>query len=185
MKPSEEITDTTAKKEKTTLFSFVKKHPAFVTFILALIVIGGVILWKDISRSTWQKEFTTKANVEYVENQESLMKLVAKTLVWQIRSEVLRNNTEQIDLLLIDMLNENNIEYLHYATTDGNVVLSTNKKVQGQNLNDLFAASILNTDEPTIEYMGNTLVVGAPIMGIDKKLGMLIIGYNLKKLSVE
>ena len=113
------------------------------------------------------------------------MKLVAKTLVWQIRSEVLRNNTEQIDLLLIDMLNENNIEYLHYATTDGNVVLSTNKKVQGQNLNDLFAASILNTDEPTIEYMGNTLVVGAPIMGIDKKLGMLIIGYNLKTLSVE
>ncbi len=171
--------------QKITFWGFVKKHPTFSTIVVALAVIGIVILWKDISRNNWEKQVQKQVTKELLVQQESMIKLIAKTLVWNVRSEVLRNNIEQIDILFIDLVRDSQIEFVHYINMDGIVVLSTNKKTESQSVIKDFSTNILNTNQTITEKIDNLLIASSPIMGVDRQLGVVIIGYSPSSITLK
>ncbi len=182
---SNETVNNNTPKPKMTFWGFVKKHPTFTAIIIALLTIGVVILWKDASHARWQKEMTEKASTQLFNKQEELIKLVAKPLVWNIRAEMLRNNMEQVSILMTDMVRENNIQYVHLIDTNGVVLMSTNKKLEGQIITNEFDSSLLKTTEPTTLVIENIVQVAAPVMGVDRQLGVLILGYQPTMLVLE
>ena len=182
---SNEVSEPNTIKTKLTFWGFIKKHPTFTTIIVALLSIGAVILYKDASHAKWQKEMTEKASNQLFNTQEDLIKLVAKPLVWNIRAEMLRNNMEQVSILMTDMVRDNTIQYVHLIDTNGLVLLSTNKKLEGQIITNEFDSSLLKTTEPTTLVIENIVQVAAPVMGVDRQLGVLILGYQPTMLVLE
>ena len=128
---------------------------------------------------------TDKASNQLSNTQEDLIKLVAKPLVWNIRAEMLRNNMEQVSILMTDMVRDNTIQYVHLIDTNGLVLLSTNKKLEGQIITNEFDSSLLKTTEPTTLVIENIVQVAAPVMGVDRQLGVLILGYQPTMLVLE
>jgi hypothetical protein len=104
---------------------------------------------------------------------------MAKPLVWNIRADMLRRNSEQINLLFLDLVKEKNFQFIHLIAPDGYVLLSTNKSLEGKLIDaNVDAALLLVRSEMVVIEINHVLYVSAPIFGVDKQIATLIIGYK-------
>ena len=124
---------------------------------------------------------------EMVEKNHELLTLLCKPLVWSIRSEMLRGNIEQVNIFTTDLVKEKNFQYIHLIDPSGTFLVSTNKRLEGQAAGTMFNADILTTDSTTVRTAedGKTLIVAAPVMGYDKRLGTLILSYMMDEFHAE
>ncbi len=169
-------------KNNSTFWGLIKKHSTITAIIIGLMAIAVVYLWKDIESANQKSTIENTAKTQIIDNQKALLKLVAKPFVWSIRTEMLLGNLEQVNILIIDMVKENNFVFIHVIEPNGNVLLSTNKRIEGQPIGDEIDSKLLNVDSPFI--MSNNLnkfVVSAPIMGVDRRLATLVFGYTPKE----
>jgi hypothetical protein len=177
---SEEQNDATGiTKSNLGFWQLVKKHSTLTAIIIGLMVVVIVYLWKDMEIANQKTKIEKVAKTQIHENQQELLKLVAKPFVWSIRTEMLRGNLEQVNILITDMVKENNFVFIHLIEPNGNVLLSTNKRIEGQQIGEEIDRTLLNVDSSVIKYNNqNEFVVAAPVMGVDRRLAMLVFGYT-------
>ncbi len=166
-------------KKPSAFRKFIKKYPRASIIIVAIIALAVVYFVKDIQASIETKALIKKANAEMVESQKASLKLFSKPLAWSIRTELLRGSNDQVDLLINDVVREKGLEFLHLLGNDGKVTFTTNRKLIGGELDLSKAAGYLGADTTSV-YMENDslIVLVAPVMGYDSRLGSLVIGYK-------
>jgi len=177
--PKVEANDAIEVKKPSFFSRFVKKHPVITAVFLGLLAVVLVYFWKDIEGNYQRKAVVEVATTQLQDNNQLLLKLISKPLVWNIRAEMLRGNMEQIDLLMNNLVKEKNFQFIHLVEPDGNVILSTNKQMQGQSLdNGIIWKALLNDSTVVLVDKANIITVVAPVMGFDERMATLVIGYQ-------
>jgi sensor histidine kinase regulating citrate/malate metabolism len=169
----------TTKKRPSAFRRFLKKHPIFTTVVAGLIAVVLVYFGKDIQGNIQKKALVKEANTELRQNNEALAKLIAKPLVWSIRSEMLRGNMEQVSQLITDLVKGSQVQFIHLLDQNGTVKLSTNKNREGQPIAEEAIKAVLKADSTSLVGAEDHLVtVVSPIMDYDKRLGTLVVGVS-------
>jgi predicted negative regulator of RcsB-dependent stress response len=170
-------TNATETQKPNVFWRFLKKN--FLTVFL-LLALGGVYLWGSFKMKRITREHETET-VKLIEMYNHKMDSVglANTLIsvkafgWAVRSELMRGNMENIDLLFNNFVKEANIEQIDLVNpATVNVVKSTNKKEEGMAITNPY---ILGTDKQITQPDSKGYKIINPVMGLDTKIGILII----------
>ena len=166
-------------EKKPSAFSkFAKKHPVLMTILCGMIVVVIVYFWKEVEGNLRRKALIEAATNDLQENNQKMLVLFSKPLVWNIRSEMLRGNMEQVNLLISDLVKEKNFRYIQLVELNGNILLSTNKKMEGQAVDNENIKGALAADSTVlIKGEDNMITVISPVMGYDKRMASLVICY--------
>jgi Tfp pilus assembly protein PilZ len=184
--PGKSPKDNSKPIEKFSFWRMIIKHSTVSVLLLSVLALTVVYIWKE-SQNERQKSVILKAATLQLEtNQQDLLKIMAKPLVWDIRSEMLRGNMEQVNLLITDLVKEKNFRYIHLIAANGNVILSTNKELEGKQIGNEIIAHLVLVESPSIvELADKIIVVAAPVMGIDRRLATLVIGYKTEEIKIK
>lgn len=164
---------------------------SLIIIVSALVLLASLWVWKSIEisqvekRAEGQKQaIKITAKNQLMEAHEAHLKLLAKPMIWALRTEMMQGNMGQVNLYLSDLVKEKNIQRVLVANPKGTVIASTNKKDEGQSFISLGAGNIQNNDNTTIQQAGDSkLMVTSPIMGFNNRLGTLLIKYNIPKIT--
>ena len=173
-------------KHRITVWSLIKNHPTISVLLLGILATIVILVWKNIENDRQKARTITLATQAIEANQIDLVKMIAKPLVWSIRSEILRGNLEQVNILISDMVKEKNFRYIHIIAPDGNVILSTNKSLEGKPIGNAVDSTLLVIESrPMALLSGKILVVTSPVMGVDRRLATLVLGYETVQLKLQ
>ena len=173
--------DATAGQKKNHLVGrYIWKHK-FVFFLLLIILVGSAwaaikiyVITKDATLQKTQLEQTFNAKIDSIQNANLLE--ISKVFSWSIRIELMRDNLEQVDQLFFAFVKESDIENVKLINPTTQLILkSTNQKEIGQVFPN---AVLLQKDEPTIFKQNKLATIIIPIMGLNTKLGVLVITRN-------
>ncbi len=164
-------------KKESKILLFVKKH-WFVFLLVAVIII--ILLWAVIKIQIIEKRSATEkeqlVNL-YEQRMDSInlsnKELTSKVFSWAIRSEMTRQNMEQVNQFFSAFVKEPNIRRVQLIDpVTAKVLLSSDKKDEGTIVQD---ALILQT-EKTIHLSAETGdKIISPVMGLDTRIGVLVI----------
>jgi uncharacterized protein YeeX (DUF496 family) len=155
-----------------------------ITFLIAVLVI--LSLWAFIKISLLENKFkkeTLKLKSDYENKIDSLttkqLMLSSKVFSWAIRSELTRENKEQVNQFFLNFIKEPGVSKVEFVNAlDGRVVLSTNKKDEGS----VFPNQVALVTTETINYRNDSVLsIVSPVMGLNNKLGVLVIEYDLNR----
>ncbi len=163
--------------------SFLLNHKVSVFLVL---VILGVFSWgtfKNYQLKSQFEENKIKLETQYAQKTDSLQvanyKLTTKVFSWAIRSELMRNNNEQINQFFLSFIQNPNIEKVQLVNPDNAVILlSTDKKDEGMKMD---MTQINQTDSLMVVREASVLKIYNPIMGLNKKIGILVVAISSQK----
>lgn len=176
-----EMNNSTAVEEKPSFLKRIRKalwkHK--LSSLLALLLIL-VLIWSAIrlKRSEKQHEAVTSTLINQYELQiDSIqianMILTVRVFTWAIRGELIRNNLDQVDQYFTRFIKEPQIARLQLIHPDSlRIILSTNRKDEGMILED---KGLSEVDKITIQTDSTGVRLINPIMGLDEKIGLLIV----------
>jgi hypothetical protein len=160
-----------------------------IIIIIALVLIAGLWAWKTIQINNIrnqaeqeQLELNKKAIAQIRKIDEVNLKLLAKPLVWAIRTEMLNNNVNQVALYINEIVRQNNFRKISVIDGNGIVMLSTDKKEEGKAFGLAGSIIDLSSNNTLVANLNDTMMVmTSPIMGFNNRLGTLNIIYSAKQ----
>lgn len=174
-------------------FAHLRKH--WLVYLLLVLLLGStstLILNKKYALKQQATNFAQHQNTERTIAQHTLDSLTAdqltatmKALVWAIRSELVRENVEQVDQYFRQFVKTKGINEITLIENNGAIRLSTNMKEEGELLEanlakEALAANdvlILNTEEE------NKIFLIAPVLSFNNRLGTLIVLYQKPQIT--
>lgn len=164
-------------KFKHKLVAFSKNHKAATVLVILLLV---VLVWFSIKIRINEKNFNnekTQLITQYESKIDSLQinHLVFATEVfsWAVRSELLRENTENLNQLLTVFVKGSSADLVQIVNPeDKMVLLSSDTKFEGVSYSDSLNFEIKNT--MVLEKEGVVKII-TPVMGYNKMIGILIV----------
>ncbi|MFV0471161.1 MAG: hypothetical protein ACK5L7_03895 [Paludibacteraceae bacterium] len=170
-----------SKEIKNSTAVIVRKNNQFIKYIFwgmfAVIAVLSIIAWVKI-RNLQEKNIRQK--IEYEQKIDSVhiadMAIMAKTFSWAVRSDLLRNNKDQAQLHLDNLMKEPNLKKAFVIdAANNNIVLSTSKNEIGIPNSDF---SLTRIETPTIRKNGDIVQIATPIMNLHKKMGVCVVEIN-------
>jgi hypothetical protein len=160
-----------------------------ITIGVALVLILVIWIWKTIEinkvkkiAAQDQQTLSETASRQIVQSNEEYLRLLAKPIVWSMRSEMMQGNLSQINLYINDLVKEKNFQRIAIANEKGIVISSTDKKDEGQPFSVLASETALSRDNTNVENIADSvLIMTSPIMGFNNRLGTLYINYTIQK----
>ena len=167
---------------------FIKKN--IIAVLLAIILII-VLIWYSVKISADEKEYekertelVTNAKNErsalitkYESEKDSLqiknLESSSKIFSWSVRSELMRNNTENLNQLLNEFVRESGADLVQLIDPKTNkITLSSDKKFEGME----YAHKIdYELTEPQTLREEDVVKIITPVMGLNSALGILIV----------
>lgn len=170
-------------EKKNSFLLFIKKNPVLVTILIGILAVLVVFFWKDFEGERQRKEITKVATLQIEEKNQEMMMLIAKPMVWSIRSEMLRGNLEQVDMFTTDMVRMRNFQFIYLIEPDGNILIATDKRMEGQQFEEKFQQDVLKVESTVVfPEEENLLVMAAPVMGYDRRLATLVVAYRAENI---
>ncbi|MDQ3049850.1 MAG: hypothetical protein M3Q95_03080 [Bacteroidota bacterium] len=163
------------------------KKGFYIAIVVALVLITGIWIWKDVQLSNLEKEcenrdkeIKNQYTQQILEIQTQDLKSIIKPLVWAVRSEMLKNNLTDINFYIAELVKEKGFQFI-LLTDEKNVILSsTNKKWEGKPVEVSGISSDLSGDSTIVKTVNNNIILaGAPVMGFNKRLGTVIISFSV------
>ncbi len=178
---SEPIKKQSKFKEK--LVAFFKNNKAATVLTVLLLV---VFVWFSIKIRINEKKFNnekTQLITQYESKIDSLkikhLKFATEVFSWSVRSELLRNNTENLNQLLTVFVKESGADLVQLVNSeDKMVLLSSDKKFEGVSYSGLLNFEIKKT--VVLEDVGVVKII-TPVMGFNKMIGILIVELKSSK----
>ncbi len=171
--------------------SFLARFKTFLILALSVLAIG-LYLYKEMQVKRTAKQYELqqeKMKIEVSnfvsEENELFLRLLMKPFVWAVRSEMLKNNYDQIDNYIRDIVKDPHFETIAVADTAGIILLCSNKKLEGEKLKNKFTKVDVNAPQIRIYDHNNVLEVITPIMGFDQRLGSLFAVYVPDSLELK
>lgn len=162
--------------------------------IIPLVLIFGLIItvaYFKIQISTIESNFIIEKNAyqeQFKQKEETLINKfetsmdsinqtntlrLSTVFSWSIRAELLRENKEQVSLLINQFIKTAGIKEISLiAPLDYKILISTNKKVEGEQFAE---TDLLISINPKIENNRSIL----PIFGLNETIGFLAVEYEL------
>lgn len=157
---------------------FLVTHWHSITILLLVLAVAGMYVWKNAAVTSATAQVSERANRIITEQNKSYLRLAAVPLTWAVRSEMIRNNYDQINQYLSQFVKEKNMKEIIVAKPDGTIVVATNKKREGTSTTSAFPPTVLQEDKTTVTTLQNgDIMVVSPVMGLSTKLGVLILLY--------
>ncbi len=152
-----------------------------VFFLLILLIAGAVYSFTSIRLTERRAEKQRQELTRYYEEKtDSLyvagLELTAKTFSWAVRSEMIRENMDQVDQFFSSLIAQPEIIKIKLVNpANGEVLLSTDRKDRGRTIEDnrIVAAEstfVMNRDEERL--------LVSPVMGLTARIGVLVIIVN-------
>ena len=169
--------------EKSKSGSFILRHKMVFTLLLLIVVISLFALIKISLMENKYKKETLKMKSDYENRMDSLttkqIMLTSRVFSWAIRSELIRENKDQVNQFFLSFIKEPGVRKVEFVNaTDSKVTLSTDKKDEGTVYTNQI---VLMTNEEINFKNDSMLTVVSPVMGLNNKLGALVIEYNLNQ----
>lgn len=162
-------------------------HNNIVSFILGFLLIACFI-WIYIKDSIKNKRFQKEKSDLTLKHETELHNLQVKNLEfatavfsWSVRSELLRDNTENLNQLLTNFAQKSNADLVQLINPENNVIIiSSDKKYEGTQYNQGINSEIR---EPVILKEDKEVTIITPVMGFNKKIGILFVKMKNESLS--
>jgi len=166
-----------------------KQLPMKYAFVMAGIIVF-VFAWKVIAvnkvESDMQKQLASEravltqqareqADKQYQKEEERF----AQVLSWAVRSELIRNNIDQVGIYLNDVVKQINADRIVLINEKGDLLVSTDKRLEDVKGSDVYAKDVINEHKVTVksDVNGKKLVI-APISDFNKRIAVLVVSYN-------
>jgi len=169
-------------KFRAKLVAFLKNNKAASVLSLLLLV---VLVWFSVKLRVNERDFNnekTQLITQYENTIDSLqinqLEFASKVFSWSIRSEMLRNNLENLNQLLTVFVQESSADLVQIVNPESKVVmLSSDKKFEGAEYNK---AVNFELNEPMVIREEQKVSIITPIMGFSNRIGVLIVEVKLK-----
>ncbi len=172
--------------EQGTNKSFIATHWSLIIILLLVLAVAGMYGWKNVAVNSARTQVSESANRIITEQNKSYLRLVAVPLAWAVRSEMIRDNYDQINQYLNQFVKEKNMKEIVVARPDGTIVVATNKKLEGTSVSGAFSPSVLQEEKTTVSTLENgDIMVVSPIMGLSAKQGILILLYTPPNYTMQ
>lgn len=161
-------------KKPSKIWEFIKKHKLNTALVAVILIL---LAWHYVSvfslKSKFNKEKTT-IETTYKLKLDSLnssrLQLTAKTFSWAIRSELLRDNSEQVNQFFNDFIKNPDIEKLQFINAETNIIdISTDKKDEGTT-----DSKFVNIADQTVSQDSTSIELATPITGLNTKMGVFV-----------
>ena len=160
-------------------------------FLGVMVVV--MFFWKVIAVQSVEKKMaeerkniTEKSQQFLVENTRGFLRLTTVPLVWAVRKEMIQENYGQINEYATSFVKERNMGQIVLVKADGTIAVATDKKIEGAQAKDVFPPQVLEPNDIGItEDKNGNLQVAAPIMGLNAKLGVLILTNKPDKFNFD
>ncbi|MTB51228.1 hypothetical protein [Lewinella sp. W8] len=124
----------------------------------------------ELMRTQVQAQFDSVALVD--------LQVVTRSLVWAVRSELVRENYEQVGQYFNQFMKSPRVEAVTLIRLDGTIWLASDKKLEGQNFMGPVPIPIGGGERMTVDASDPGVVqISAPVMSLDSKLGTLVVRY--------
>lgn len=161
-------------------------------FFILIIVAAGIYLWGYIRVKSFERrmkeretEIVQKTQIILNEKTKEFLKITALPLVWAVRKDMMRGNFDEINEYMERLVQEKGFKKILLVDTMGTIVLSTDKKMQGQKFVDHYPVEFLQANDVVINTDSVNIRAVAPVMGLNSRLGTLVITYGLEKIEVK
>ena len=155
-----------------------------VIFAWKVIAVGKVEadMNKQLANASASMELKAREYADSQYNKEE--ERFGQVLSWAVRSELIRNNLDTIDQYLSEIVKMRDTEKVVLIGEDGQLLISTDKRLEDSEGGDIYPDEILNLRNITIksDVDGKKLLV-VPIMGLNNRIGTVIVSYNLVTLN--
>jgi len=155
-----------------------------VIFAWKVIAVGKVEadMAKQLARESASMELQAREYADSQYNKEE--ERFGQVLSWAVRSELIRDNLDTIDQYLGEIVKMRDTEKVVLIGEDGQLLVSTDKRLEDSDGGDIYPDEILNLRNITIksDVDGKKLLV-VPIMGLNNRIGTVIVSYNLVTLN--
>jgi hypothetical protein len=155
--------------------------------VVAVLVVAtiAIFVWKAVTERSLERRMAaersqlTSAQRQALAGQaRDLLRLTARPLAWAVRSELLRDNLGQVDDYFREYVRERGVTALLLVGKDGRVALATNRKLETQPAETLVSKALLEATDVAVEESSTTLRLAVPVMGFDRRLGLLVVDYD-------
>ena len=149
--------------------------------VLLFIILIVVFAWLSIKNSQQERQFLqekTELQTNYETKIDSLkvdyITFASEVFSWSVRSEMLRNNEENLNQLVSAFVKKSNVSLVQIVDMkDKKVILSSDKKYEGEaytgNLDQSDSETVVQTNQE-----GKQQII-TPIMGFNSKIGILVV----------
>ena len=154
-----------------------------------VILLVGLYFWKEIEVESRTREVEKQrdqmaADLEQLEQElrlasaervEELLTMLAVPLGWAVRNEAVEKNFDKIEEYAVRLVKEPPIQRVVLALPDGNIRITTDKKLQGEPVSR-FYGDLANGDRITLRKndAGDYHLL-VPIIGYNNRVGSLIV----------
>lgn len=146
--------------------SYILRHKLVFFLLLTLIIVTA---WAAIKVFTLKRNF----NNEKEQISSSYMEETAKVFSWAIRSEMVRDNRDQVNQFFTNLIKEPGFKKIQLVSiSNSKVIISTDKKDEGTVVSD---TAILNADIVKHWTEKGDMRIIAPVMGLNSRIGVLVI----------
>lgn len=161
--------------------------------LVILAALGGVYIWKEIDLNRAERqiilqkeqfaaqkaELVKKSAALYAQDKKDALSLFSVPLAWAVRREMISGNLDQIDQYFTELVKVKGFTRIVLAKADSVVALSSDRKFLGAKFDSVYPAEYLTAEQTQIlESAPGQYLLVVPIMGLNKKLGTLVISYT-------
>lgn len=169
-----------------------QKTSMYIIVVLVAAAVG-IYLWKLISENNLRRNMqdqrivlTERAQFIMDNKTNDLLNLMTVPFVWAVRREMIRENYDQINEYLTQFVKNREIKKILVVDTNSIIVAATDKKQEGKPFSTYYQQEYLERTDINIanDSEGNIQIV-APIMGLNQRIGTLLITYMPEQLNLE
>lgn len=177
---SDTASQTAAPASNPSFFGMLKRHPKRFSVIFGIVIALAALTYQSLSHERDLRFAESKYNESFVSMHTEMLLLLAKPTVWSLRTELLRNNTEQAQFLIDNMIKNGNFVFIHVIDPLGIVIATSDKALLGKPVGVDINEQSLQAEEPICELDGDArLLLSAPVMGVDRKIASLVFAYSI------
>lgn len=154
-----------------------------VVGLLAFLLVG-VLAWKALTVRRLEGQLETeKTQASETRRQalasqaDAMLRLAALPLGWAVRTEMIKENFDQIDDYFRLFVKEPGVKRILLVDKSEQVRLATDRKLEGQPAASLVSASALQAINVVLEESGDSIRMAVPIMAFDSRIGVMILDY--------
>lgn len=108
-----------------------------------------------------------------------LQLLFGHALAWAVRSAMLRNNFDEIDLYFADLVRNPRVTLVLLADTEGKILRASDKKYVDTRFSDHFPAELLKGADVSVHPDdGTRRRLALPIQGLTARVGTVMLVYS-------
>ncbi len=164
----------------------------YIVLLLMFILAGYLFISKMIQAKQHAQEleqtktrYEEEVNKALLVNAERQLTLMMKTFVWAVRSSMLRDNLDEVDQYFVQLIQEKKITDIVLADSQGNILVATNKKYEGQPFANFYPAEVLMHDDVHFSQSGDKFYISAPVMSLNTRLGTLLVVYEADRVHLD